>query len=198
LKVLIGNTDVEDALQRLNNLTEEEARIASAELWRTTHSLGEGVQDVARDVEDIVDEVQYFHDRVESIDEGVQDVFDTVQYVNVRLQGVGHGVQDIGHNVQSVRDSVDSANRQPFLNAVVLASLSHISSQGTSSEIAFEAGYHLRIRPQITTFCVKLISREQPTGSLVTLFSMTGNPLVLSCGYTEIVSSSYHFPCDQF
>jgi uncharacterized protein YoxC len=111
LKVLIGNTDVEDALQRLNNLTEEEARIASAELWRTTHSLGEGLQDVARDVEDIVDEVQYFHDRVESIDEGVQDVFDTVQYVNVRLQGVGHGVQDIGHNVQSVRDSVDSANR---------------------------------------------------------------------------------------
>lgn len=26
---------------------------------------------------------------------------------------------------------------------------------------------------------------------------MTGNPLVLSCGYTEIVSSSWHFPCES-
>ena len=196
--MLIGNTDVEDALQRLNNLTEEEARIASAEHWRTTQSLGEGVQGVARDVEDIVDEVQCVHDRVGSVDEGVQDVFDTVQDVNIGLQGVDHGVQDIGHNVQRVRDNVDFANRQLFLNAVVLASLSHISSQGTASEIAFEIGYHLRIPPQITIFCVTLISREQPTGSLAALFSMTGNPLVLSCGYTEIVSSSYHFPCDQF
>ena len=40
--MLIGNTDVEDALQRLNDLTEEEARIAYAELCRTTHSLCEG------------------------------------------------------------------------------------------------------------------------------------------------------------
>lgn len=112
--MLIGNTDVEDALQRLNNLTEEEARIASAELLRTTHSLGEGVHRVGRDVEDIVDGVQYVQDRVESVDEGVQDVLDTVRYVNVGLRGVSHGVQHIDQNVQSVRDEVDSANRQHF------------------------------------------------------------------------------------
>jgi hypothetical protein len=112
--VLIGNTDVKDALQRLNNLTEEEDRIASAELWRTTHGLGEGVQAVERGMEDIVVEVQYVHDRVESVDEGVQDVLYTVQGLNVELRGVGHGVQDIDHNVQSVRDEVDCANRQHF------------------------------------------------------------------------------------
>jgi hypothetical protein len=112
--VLIGNTEVEDALQRLNNLTEEEARIASAELWRTTHSLGEGVQDVGRDVEDIVDEVQYVHDRIESVDEGVQAVLDTVQDVDAGLRGVGHGVQHIDHNVQSTRDEVACTNRQHF------------------------------------------------------------------------------------
>jgi hypothetical protein len=55
--------------------------------------------------------------------------------------------------------------------------------------ITFETGSHLRIRPQITTFCGRLISGEQPTGSHAALFSKTGNPLVLSCGYTEIVSS---------
>lgn len=41
LKLLVGNTDVDDALQRLNDLTEEEARIASAELCKATHCLGE-------------------------------------------------------------------------------------------------------------------------------------------------------------
>lgn len=187
--MLIGNTDVEDALQRLNNLTEEEARIASAELRRTTHSLGEGVHRVGRVVEDIVDEVQYVQDRVESVGEGVQDVLDTVEGVNIGLRDVGHGVQHIDHNVQSVRDEVDYTNRQHFSTLLFLL-LYLISSQGTSSEIAFGTGYHLRIRPQITTFCVTLISREQPTGSLAALFSMTGNPLVLSCGYTETVSSS--------
>jgi hypothetical protein len=49
--VLIGNTDVEDALQRLNNLTEEEARIASAELLRTSRGLGEGVHRVGVEVD---------------------------------------------------------------------------------------------------------------------------------------------------
>jgi uncharacterized protein YoxC len=187
---LIGNTDVKDALQRLNNLTEEEDRIASAELWRTTHSLGEGVQGVGRGVEDMIDEVQRVHDRVGSVDEGMQDVLDTVQDFNVGLQGLGYGVQDIDHNVQSVSDKVDCANREDFSTLLSFASLSHISSQGTSSEITFETGYHLRIRPQITTFYVTLISREQPTGSRAALFSMTGIPLVVSCGYTEIVSSS--------
>jgi uncharacterized protein YoxC len=185
LKVLFGNDDVKDALQRLNDLTEEEARIASAELLKSTHSLDKGIQGVGRGVEGIADKVQWVHDKVETVDEGVQDVLDGVQEIDVRLRGVSHGVQDISHNVQNVHDQVVCADRQAFLNAVALASLSHISSQG----ITFDTGYHLRIRPQITTFCGRLISREQPTGSLAALFLMSGNRLVLSCGYTGIVSS---------
>jgi methyl-accepting chemotaxis protein len=112
--VLIGNTDVKDALRRLNDLTEEEARIASAEHRRISHSVYESVQGARRGMEDIVDEVQYVHDRVEVVDEGVQDVLDAVGDVNVGLQGIGHGVQDINHNVLSVRDEVGCANRQHF------------------------------------------------------------------------------------
>jgi methyl-accepting chemotaxis protein len=110
--VLTGNTDVKDALQRLNDLTNEEARIASAELLRTTRSLGEGVRGVRRGVEDIVDELQGVHDNLEGVGEGVQDVLDTVQDVDVGLRGVSYGVQEINHNVQSVRDRMDRANRQ--------------------------------------------------------------------------------------
>jgi len=49
--VLVGNTDVKDALQRLDNLTEEEALIASAEHQRTTHSVVRGVQGVGDKVD---------------------------------------------------------------------------------------------------------------------------------------------------
>jgi hypothetical protein len=112
--VLIGNTDVEDTLQRLKNLTEEEAGIASAELLRTSRSFGERIQVVGRVVQGIVNEVQCVQDKVESVDGGVQDILGTIQDVNAELQSVGHGVQDIDHNVQGVSYRVNCANRQHF------------------------------------------------------------------------------------
>ncbi|KAF8487217.1 hypothetical protein DFH94DRAFT_841583 [Russula ochroleuca] len=39
LKKLTGNTEIEDSLSRLDNLTQEEARMASAELLKMTHSV---------------------------------------------------------------------------------------------------------------------------------------------------------------
>jgi hypothetical protein len=39
LKKLIGNRDVEDALKRLDKLTQEEARMAQAELRKDVHSV---------------------------------------------------------------------------------------------------------------------------------------------------------------
>lgn len=112
--MLIGNTDVEDTLQRLKNLTEEEAGIARAEYLRASHSLGERVQVVGRGVQGIVNKMQCVQGKVESVDGGVQDILGTIQDVNAELQSVGHGVQDIDHNVQSVSDRVDCTNRQHF------------------------------------------------------------------------------------
>jgi hypothetical protein len=39
LKKLTGNRDVEDALQKLDTLTQEEARMAQAELRRIAHNI---------------------------------------------------------------------------------------------------------------------------------------------------------------
>jgi hypothetical protein len=64
---LAGNRDIEDSLERLDKLTQEEARMASAELLKMTHSvdskvMGVGgrdkgvegkVQDVRGDVQDV-------------------------------------------------------------------------------------------------------------------------------------------------
>ena len=59
-KRLIGRTDMEDALKRLDKLTHEEARMAIAENLRATHAVDErveGVDDRLANVNDKVEEV---------------------------------------------------------------------------------------------------------------------------------------------
>jgi hypothetical protein len=49
-KRLIGRTDMEDALQRLDKLTQEEARMAAVENLKATHTVDERVRGVANTV----------------------------------------------------------------------------------------------------------------------------------------------------
>jgi methyl-accepting chemotaxis protein len=102
---LIGNTDVEDSLQRLDDLTNEEAWMASAELRRSAHNIGEGVQGAIRGMEGVNNKMQDVHGEVERVGEGVQEVCAAVQ-------GVDHKVQNIDVNVQGVSNKVDQVNRQ--------------------------------------------------------------------------------------
>jgi hypothetical protein len=49
-KRLIGRTDMEDALQRLDKLTQEEARMAAVENLKATHTVDERVRGIANTV----------------------------------------------------------------------------------------------------------------------------------------------------
>ena len=56
---MIGNTDIEDSLERLDKLTQEEARMASAEQLRIAHSVEErvlGVDDRVKGVDRKLDD----------------------------------------------------------------------------------------------------------------------------------------------
>ena len=50
--------DLEDALKKLDRLTQEEARMASAEVMRLAHSIRDGVEIVDGKVEEVGDKVQ--------------------------------------------------------------------------------------------------------------------------------------------
>jgi hypothetical protein len=91
LKKLTGNRDIEDSLERLDKLTQEEARMASAELLQMTQSVDDKVMGV--------------DDRVKGVEGKMQDVRDDVQ-------GVG---KDISIRVQGVDDKLDQADRSLFL-----------------------------------------------------------------------------------
>ncbi|KAF8494393.1 hypothetical protein F5888DRAFT_1636100 [Russula emetica] len=76
IKKLTGNTDIEDSLERLDKLTQEEARMASAELLKVTHSVDDRVRGVEGKVEDVRD--------VHDVGNG-----NKVQGVDDRVQGIG-------------------------------------------------------------------------------------------------------------
>ena len=74
-KRLIGRTDMEDALKRLDKLTHEEARMAIAENLRATHAVDERVREVTEQVLAVDDRVANVSDRVAEVIHGVKIIF---------------------------------------------------------------------------------------------------------------------------
>ena len=91
LKKLFGNrTDIEDALKKLDILTQEEAQMAAAQVLKATHTTDNtgrvrGVADIALGVDS------------------------RVAVVSDQVQGIGDQVQDIGDRVQGVDEKVTAA-----------------------------------------------------------------------------------------
>jgi len=95
LKHLIRNrdngSDIEDALKRLDRLTQEEVQMAAAQLLKVTN---------------IID------NRVEEIADNMFGVDNRVASVGGQVQGVGDQVQNVGDQVQSVDDQVQNVGDQ--------------------------------------------------------------------------------------
>ena len=70
-KRLIGKTDMEDALKRLHKLTNEEARMATAENLRATHAVDERVRGVTEQILAVDERVANVNDRVTEVIHGV-------------------------------------------------------------------------------------------------------------------------------
>jgi hypothetical protein len=126
---LTGNRDIEDSLDKLDKLTQEEARMASAELLKMTHSVDGKlmgvddrvrsvtvqVQDVRGDVEGVRGDVQDVRGDVQGIRGDVQDVRFDVQDVRVDVQDARGDLRDVGNMVQDVDDQLDQVNRSSSL-----------------------------------------------------------------------------------
>ncbi|KAI9434177.1 hypothetical protein H4582DRAFT_809833 [Lactarius indigo] len=70
LKKLIGRRDVEDALVRLDRLTQQEAQMAIVEVLKVTHDVKDGVQTVGEQVQTVGEQVQGVDDKVNLAVEG--------------------------------------------------------------------------------------------------------------------------------
>ena len=73
--------DLERSLKKLDLLTQEEARMALAEVMRITHDVRDEVKVVDGKVESVEDKVDDMADNVENIDNKIQRVDEKVQVI---------------------------------------------------------------------------------------------------------------------
>ena len=106
-KKLIGRTDMEDALKRLDKLTQEEARMAVAQNLRATHTVDDRVRGVADTVVVVDHRVASVGDRVAGVDDRVARVDDRVAGVDNRVAGVDDKVANVNDTVARVDDKVE-------------------------------------------------------------------------------------------
>jgi archaellum component FlaC len=110
LKKLIGRTDIEDALKRLDRLTQEEARMAAAQLLKVTNTIDNGVGGIAGNVLVVDNRVAGVDDRVAGVDERVGGIDDRVAGVNDRVAGVDERVAGVDDRVKDVDDKVKAVD----------------------------------------------------------------------------------------
>ena len=99
LKKLFGRTDLEDALKRLEKLTNEEVRMVTAQLLKATDTVGDRVRVVESNVRDVDNKVAGVDERVAGVDKRVTGVDD-------RMAGVGERVACVDENVKAIDDKV--------------------------------------------------------------------------------------------
>jgi hypothetical protein len=159
MKKLIGNNDIEDALKRLDRLTQEEARMASAQLLKITNAIDSEVREIA-------DNVLFIDDRVAGVDERVVGVDERLAGVDERVVGVGELVTGVDDRVAGVDERVDRMERSWFRTAFMLDVHAQSSSQGINYDRIFVDGSRHKIHLRITISRATPITRERRPGFL--------------------------------
>jgi hypothetical protein len=98
----MGKNDIEDALKRLDRLTQEEARMAAAQLLKVTNTIDNRVGGIADNVLVVDNRVAGIGDRVASVDDRVKDVDGKVKAVDDKLVAVIDGAQYIFNQPSSI------------------------------------------------------------------------------------------------
>ena len=112
MKKLLGNSDIEDSLEKLNKLTQEEARMAHGELLKVTHS-------VEGEVMGIDSKVKGVDDRIKDVGENVRDIHGEVQDVGNRVQGIDESVQAVQSDVKALVTVCESLAVTKYISSEV-------------------------------------------------------------------------------
>ena len=91
MKKLAGMTDLEDAVKKLDNLTQEEARMALAEVLRIAHNVRDEVKVVDSKVMSVDEKVQVVIDGARGLPNQPPITSDIYTFRRKRSQSVGKG-----------------------------------------------------------------------------------------------------------
>jgi methyl-accepting chemotaxis protein len=161
LKKVVGRTDIEDSLARLDRLTQEEVRMAAAQGLKATHVVHDEVKSADDHIHQVDTHVQVIDDHIQQVDDRVQGVGgdvqqigthvqgvdDKVQGVDNRIQGVEGKIQDVDNKVQQVTDHMGYQKRSSSNNLILLAIM--MNAQLLSQAISYERTSETGSPPQI-------------------------------------------------
>ena len=111
--MLLGRKDLEDALKRLDKLTQDEARMAIAQNLKATRAVSEQVRGVATGVVGVDDRVARVEHTVTNVKDRVVSIDDRVAGVDDRVVGVDERVKAIDDKVAAVADGKKNVLSQP-------------------------------------------------------------------------------------
>ena len=120
LNKLVGKTDIEDALKKLDKLTHEEARMATAQVLKTTNTIDERVKGVADMVLVVDDRVANVDDRVKGVDDRVASVDNTVKGVDGRVASIDDRVKAVDDKLAGVADGTQTIFSQSPKKCLIL------------------------------------------------------------------------------
>ena len=91
----MGKNDIEDALKRLDRLTQEEARMAAAQLLKVTNTIDNRVGGIADNMVVVDNRVVGVDERVAGVNDRVKEVDDRVKAVDDKVAAVDDGARYI-------------------------------------------------------------------------------------------------------
>jgi len=94
MKRLIGRSDIKDALQKLDNLMQEESLTVAAQGLKATQGVDERVVGIGNDVQGVGDRVNDVDDRVRGVGDRIDVVIDGGERLRGELQRVASDVGD--------------------------------------------------------------------------------------------------------
>ncbi|KAI9454093.1 hypothetical protein F5148DRAFT_448005 [Russula earlei] len=213
-KKLVGRTDLEDALHRLDKLTQEEARMATTEVLKVTHTVDKNVRGVSENmvtidhrVDSVDDRVAGVREKVDSIDNKVANVDNTVVGIDGKMGAIGESVAGIDRSlkgidtrVAGVHDSVRAVDEKVTIiiddgnkaKQVIQQTVNDLD-QITNCEKAFINGYPHRTHLQTTTLRMELITKERQPGSSKEASLRSGRQVVHYFGSTENLARARAF-----
>jgi hypothetical protein len=103
VKKLVGRSEIEDALRRLDKLTHEEGRMAAAQGLRATHGVGERVSSLGNVVHDLGDGVNIAINKMDAVLNGAHPFF---FWLSTPLSDLWPGGENMREELQKVAKDV--------------------------------------------------------------------------------------------
>ena len=167
VKQLLGKNEIEGSLKRLDTLTQEEARMAIAEILRVTHSVNDNVRVVLNGAQDVI--------------------FLLFRLSLTRILPDGKDAKDV---MQRTAHDVNEVKRWSHSD-VTTVSGAQLLSQRRCRDRTFESGSPHRTPRQITTPSTVLNTRGRQPGSSRVVSTKNGSQRLPSCGFMGNVCPSF-------